>query len=71
MRFPFNGMTNNTGNEVVCLLFLQESPFQFHFSQEMHSGTDRKDDLLESAENTILRLRNIQLKKKKAVILLK
>ena len=37
----------------------------------MHSGTDRKGDLLESAENTILRLRNIQLKKKKAVILLK
>lgn len=63
-------MTNNTGNEVVCLLFLQESPFQFHFSQEMHSGTDKKDDLLESGENTILRLRNIQLKKK-AVILLK
>ena len=37
----------------------------------MHSGTDRKGGLLESAENTILRLRNIQLKKKKAVILLK
>ena len=36
----------------------------------MHSGTDKKDDLLESGENTILRLRNIQLKKK-AVILLK
>ena len=39
-------MTNSPGNEIVCLLFLQNFLFQFHFSQRMHLRKEcRKDDL--------------------------